>query len=70
MPEGNGIILKLADLDIEAKVCESDYVKILKGAFGNELGESRRALGWASCIEKAATQMGLCVRELRAATFP
>ncbi|KAJ8275129.1 hypothetical protein COCON_G00097540 [Conger conger] len=36
VPEGNGIILKLADLDIEAKVCKSDYVRILKGAYRND----------------------------------
>ncbi|KAI1897502.1 hypothetical protein AGOR_G00083930 [Albula goreensis] len=37
VPEGNSIILKFGDLDIEAKECESDYVKIIKGTYGNEL---------------------------------
>ncbi|KAJ8355897.1 hypothetical protein SKAU_G00186910 [Synaphobranchus kaupii] len=39
VPEGNGIIVKFADLDIEAKECESDSlasVRILKGAYGND----------------------------------
>ncbi|XP_036405090.1 discoidin, CUB and LCCL domain-containing protein 1 [Megalops cyprinoides] len=34
--EGSSIVLKFGDLDIEAQKCESDYVRILKGTFGNE----------------------------------
>ncbi|KAG5846640.1 hypothetical protein ANANG_G00117140 [Anguilla anguilla] len=33
---GSGVVLKFADLDIEAKQCDSDHVVVLQGAYGGD----------------------------------
>uniref|UniRef100_A0A4W5MZQ3 Discoidin, CUB and LCCL domain containing 1 n=1 Tax=Hucho hucho TaxID=62062 RepID=A0A4W5MZQ3_9TELE len=36
VPEGNSLVLRFGDLDMEARDCQSDYVKVLKGVYGGE----------------------------------
>ncbi|CDQ75421.1 unnamed protein product [Oncorhynchus mykiss] len=36
VPEGNSLVLRFGDLDVEARDCQSDYVKVLKGVYGGE----------------------------------
>lgn len=39
VPIGHTIVLKFGDLNMEKKDCESDYLKVLKGSYGAEIGE-------------------------------
>uniref|UniRef100_A0A8C8GLZ3 Discoidin, CUB and LCCL domain containing 1 n=1 Tax=Oncorhynchus tshawytscha TaxID=74940 RepID=A0A8C8GLZ3_ONCTS len=36
VPEGNSLVLRFGDLDVEARDCQSDYVKVLKDVYGGE----------------------------------
>uniref|UniRef100_A0A673Y2N1 Discoidin, CUB and LCCL domain containing 1 n=1 Tax=Salmo trutta TaxID=8032 RepID=A0A673Y2N1_SALTR len=36
VPEGNSLVIRFGDLDVEARDCQSDYVKVLKGGYGGE----------------------------------
>lgn len=36
VPEGNSLVIRFGDLDVEARDCQSDYVKVLKGVYGGE----------------------------------
>ncbi|CDQ57439.1 unnamed protein product [Oncorhynchus mykiss] len=36
VPEGNSLVIMFGDLDVEARDCQSDYVKVLKGGYGGE----------------------------------
>ncbi|XP_041721845.1 discoidin, CUB and LCCL domain-containing protein 1 [Coregonus clupeaformis] len=36
VPEGNSLVLRFGDLDVEARDCQSDYVKVLKGGYGGK----------------------------------
>jgi hypothetical protein len=44
VPEGNSLVIRFGDLDVEARDCQSDYVKVLKGGYGGEHGESESTI--------------------------
>lgn len=40
MPIGHTIILKFGDLNMEKKDCETDYLEVLRGSSGTEIGKA------------------------------
>uniref|UniRef100_A0AAY5JXB8 Discoidin, CUB and LCCL domain containing 1 n=1 Tax=Esox lucius TaxID=8010 RepID=A0AAY5JXB8_ESOLU len=39
VPHGKNLVLRFGDLDVEARDCQSDYVKVLKGGYGGSASE-------------------------------
>ncbi|KAL0967407.1 hypothetical protein UPYG_G00251850 [Umbra pygmaea] len=39
VPKGKSLVLRFGDLDVEARNCQSDYVKVLKGGYGGHVDE-------------------------------